>query len=169
MEGLPVCVRSQRGLKRVLLTIGGVRLIEVDLFCLTSGFEFGVVEVSPSPDAAVVQPLVCVHTSAVKLTFGGAATQTPVIKLPVPAAAQAAVVQLSLPRAAQAAVVEVPGAATAEAELVEVKVQEAALCARQRHKAALRVPSAQVVVVACRGVCVRGGAQERGVFGLRAS
>lgn len=143
----------QAGLVSVVLAAGDVRLIEVSLHCVTARPQSGVIEVTARSDATLIEPVVAVQTAAVMLTLCCTATQAPVVKLSVPAAAQAAVVQVSLSRAAQAGVVEVARAAASEAQVVELKVEEAALRAGQRHEAALRVPTPQVVVVP--GWCVR--------------
>lgn len=129
----------------VLFAVGDVGLIEVSFHRVTTGPQLWIIEVGASSDTAIIQAMVNIHATAVVLALCGTATQTPVVKLPVPA-----VVHFLLGQATQARVVE--GAAPPEAQIVEVKVQEAALSAGKRHKAALGVPAAQVVVVACRRV-----------------
>lgn len=53
VEGLPVWVRSQTGLKRLVPTAGDVCLVEVNLSRLTTSFESGIIQVSACSDAAV--------------------------------------------------------------------------------------------------------------------
>lgn len=149
LVGFSVPVGSEAGLVSVLLAVGDVCLIEVGLYRVTTRPQFGIIEVTPSSHTAIIRSMVSIHTAAIVLTLCRATTETPVIKL-----SMTAVIQVPLSWAAQAGVVE--GATAPEAEVIEVKVEEAALCAGKRHKAALRVATPQVVVVTC--WCVRRGA-----------
>lgn len=156
LVGFTVSIGSKAGLESVLLAVGDVCLIEVSLYCVTYGPDFGIIKLAPYSDAAVIQSMVSIHSAAEMLALCCTATQTPVVKLSVPRATQTAVIQVSLRWAAQAGVVEVTGATTPKAEVIEVKVEETALCAGKCHKTALCVPTPEVVVIPRRRV--RGGA-----------
>lgn len=86
LVGFPVSVGSKAGFVSVFFATGRVRLIEVNLHCLTARPQFGVKKVTPCPDSVPVQSMVPVRTAAVVLALRRAATQTPVIKLSVASA-----------------------------------------------------------------------------------
>lgn len=132
---------------------------------MTSRPGFGIIDVTPSSHAAIVQSVVPVGAGAIVFTLCRAAAQTPVIKLSLPRAPQSAAIQVPLCSAAQAGVIE--RAPTPEAQVVKVKVQVAALRTGKCHKSTLRVPTSQVVIVACWSI--RRGAQKGGVLGVWAS
>lgn len=160
--GSSVCVAGEAGLVRIPFAVGAVRLIKVSLHRVTSRPRFRIIEVAPSSNALIAQSIP-INAAPIMLASGCTTTQTPVVKLS--AVTQAAVAGLPFPRAAQAGVLE--GATAPEGEVIQVQVQEAALGAGQGDEAALVVPGPEVVVVP-RGRVGRG-AQEGGVFGVRAS
>lgn len=132
---------------------------------MTSRPGFGIVDVTPSSQASIIQSVVPVGAGAIVFALCRAAAQTPVIKLSLPRAPQSATIQVPLCSVAQAGVIEC--APTPEAQVVKVKVQVAALRAGKCHKSALRVPTSQVVIVTCWSI--RRGTQKGGVLGLWAS
>lgn len=95
--GFSVSVGSEAGLVSVFLSIGDVRLIQVNLSRVTSKPQFGIIDVTPCCDAAIIQSVVPVQAAAEMLALCRTTTQTPVVKLPVTSATQTAVIQVPLP------------------------------------------------------------------------
>lgn len=159
--GFCVRVGGEAGLVQVPFSVGGVGLIKVSLHRVTSRPCFRIVEVAPSASALIAQPIP-INAAPIILALGCTATQAPVVKLSV---TRTPVVDLPFAQAAQAGVLE--GATSPEGEVIQVKVEEAAVGTGQGGEAAFWVPSPEVVVVPRGGV--GRGAQEGGVFGVRAS
>ena len=96
LVGFAFSVGSHAGLVSVLLAVADVCLVEVSLYCVTSRPQFGIIEVTPSSDTAVIQSVVTVHTAAVMLALCCTTTKTPVVILSVARATQTAVSQVPL-------------------------------------------------------------------------